>query len=156
MPPTIPIFYGAISSTTHRLHLPQEHIHILTHPYPTLYRDQQVHIDGTLAPRIMLQRKQGDPKFHPDMYLPTKSIFHLGISSDPHERTNLIQVSNQLPEGQFLHHYLDNGYSAISWWGKRPMSNSTILAKGKHSSATLLALLADYFPTVNNIKFIEV
>lgn len=61
--------------------------------------------------------------------------------------------SEEYPQGRFLIHYLDNGYTAMQWWDRnqgdtRPNCNSTILLKGTHTVEVMLAALHEYFPTV--------
>ncbi len=111
-----------------------------------------IHIDGALAPRI--HERTG------------KALF-VGSVTDRDERRSLEYRSEECPQGQFLHHELDNGFTAIQWWDrcqgdKRGACNSTVLLKGKHTSVEMLAALAEYFPHVlanlngNGVQLVEV
>ncbi len=58
----------------------------------------------------------------------------------------------ECPQGQFLRHEL-RGYTLIQWWDRcqgddRGACNSTVLLEGVHSSAEMLAALAEHFPHV--------
>lgn len=95
----------------------------------TMYRavepESRRHIDGTLAPRLR----------HGQI---------LWSGAFPREsRTGYGYDSIEAPQGQFLRHFLTNGYSAIQWWDRqqgdgRGACNSTILMPGDHTSAELL------------------
>jgi hypothetical protein len=75
------------------------------------------------------------------------------MGSTAEERQLIGYDSGELPQGQFLRHDLDTGFTAIQWWDRcqgddRGACNSTILLEGKHASAEMLAALADHFPHV--------
>jgi hypothetical protein len=58
--------------------------------------------------------------------------------------------TEECPQGQFLRHVLDSGYTAISWWDrtqydKRGAINSTILLEGEHTSDEVLAAGREHF-----------
>jgi len=107
------------------------------------------HLDGTLAPR---RHKR------------TGAIVWTSMAP---KTDRLEYLSEELPQGQFLRHDLDTGLTAIQWWDRtqgdeRGACNSTVLARGKRTSAEMLALLAEHFPTVlanlarANVKLVEV
>lgn len=90
------------------------------------------HIDGTLAPC---------------RYRRTGKVVWRGMF----ERNEY--DAEEMPQGHFLRHELDNGFSAIQWWDRtqgdgRPACNSTILMAGKHTTEELLTALSRNFPTV--------
>ena len=95
------------------------------------------HIDGTLAPR---------------RFQHTGEITWLG----EHEKDAYYRIeskSAECPQGQFLLHHLDNGFSAIQWWDRchgdtRGGCNSTVLLEGVHTSEEMLAALKQHFPHV--------
>lgn len=91
------------------------------------------HLDGTLAPRVEHR---------------TKRIVWNGMDD-----TRIEYRSEECPQGQFLLHHLDNGYTAIQWWDRcqgdtRGACNSTVLLEGEHTSPVMLAALREYFPHV--------
>lgn len=97
-----------------------------------VHYNQGRHIDGTLAPR---------------RHERTGKIVWVGM-----DRSHLEYHSEELPEGQFLRHELDNRFTAISWWDrkqgdKRGACNSTVLWRGKHSSAEMVQAFAEHFPS---------
>lgn len=62
-------------------------------------------------------------------------------------------VADELPQGQFLRHVLDNGFSALAWWDRtqgdhRGACNSVILVEGERSTKELLKALRESFPHV--------
>lgn len=95
-----------------------------------------MHIDGTLAPR---------------RHSRTNAIVWGGMNGDDNRRLEFDSV--ELPQGQFLRHELDSGFTAIQWWDrtqgdKRGACNSTVLMRGRHTSAEMLGALAEHFPSV--------
>lgn len=75
--------------------------------------------------------------------------------------------SKECPQGQFLLHHLDNGYTAIQWWDrcqgdKRGACNSTILLRGIHTSIEMIDAAKMHFPHVldnltrNGVNLVEV
>jgi hypothetical protein len=92
------------------------------------------HLDGTLAPR---------------RFRHTGEITWLG----EHEKDayGIQSKTEECQQGQFLLHYLDNGFSAIQWWDRcqgdtRGACNSTVLLEGTHTSEEMLAALRKHFP----------
>lgn len=106
------------------------------------YYGAQRHLDGTLAPRK-------------EKY--TGKIVWSGQASQD-RRHEVEYRSEECPQGQFLLHVLDNGYTAIQWWDrcqgdKRGACNSTVLLKGVHDSATMIAAAREHFPhVIENLK----
>ena len=66
--------------------------------------------------------------------------------------------SEEYPQGHFLIHHLDNGFTAMAWWDgnqgdERGACNSTILLEGKHTAEEMRAALHEHFPHVEaNLK----
>lgn len=103
-----------------------------------VYYNGDTHLDGTLAPQ---RRDQ------------TGELVWAGMGTTRDERSRIGYRSSEYPQGQFLRHELDNGFTAIQWWDrnqgdKRGACNSTVLLRGKHTSAEMLAALAEHFPNV--------
>jgi len=103
------------------------------------------HIDGTLAPRRL------------------RGFITWGAL---HER-GLPPQGEEFPDGEFLRHVLDNGFTAIQWWDrqqgdKRRGCCSTVLALGEYSSDEMLAMFAKLFPSrkarldATGVKLVEV
>jgi len=95
--------------------------------------DRAMHLDGTLAPR----RMRG-----------TDELCWRGMGDGRIEYR-----SDECPEGQFLLHVLDTGYTAIQWWDRRQgdrrgACNSTILLEGQHTAEEMLVALQEHFPHV--------
>ena len=101
------------------------------------YYGDHVHLDSTLAPRCTTQSK----------------MVWAGQGKTREERNQLIHKSFECDQGQFLHHHLDNGYTAIQWWDRtqgdtRGACNSTVLLEGRHTADEMVAALAEHFPSV--------
>jgi hypothetical protein len=112
------------------------------------YYGDRRHLDSTLAPRRMAAkygRRGGE-------------IVWTGSVRTREEGVRIGYDSEECPQGQFLRHYLDTGFTAISWWDrcqgdKRGACNSTVLLEGEHTSEEMLAALATHFPHVlENLK----
>lgn len=93
------------------------------------------HVDGTLAPRR-------DNR--------TGALFFLG--AEPRDSGREYR-SEECAQGQYLHHVLPNGYSAVQWWDRnqgdtRGACNSTILLEGVHDAAAVLDAGRKHFPKV--------
>lgn len=107
----------------------------------------RVHLDSTLAPRV-----------HQPWYGADGFICWASKGKTQEERSRITYRSEECPQGQFLLHHLDNGFTAIQWWDRcqgdtRGACNSTILLEGEHDAATMLAALAEHFPHVlENLK----
>lgn len=107
----------------------------------TTYGPERQHIDGALAPR---RDRAGE-------------IFFAGAEQRHSERENS-SSEYECPQGQYLLHHLPNGYSAVQWWDRnqgdgRGACNSTILLRGVHDAATVLAAGREKFPHVfENLK----
>jgi hypothetical protein len=96
------------------------------------------HLDGGLAPKF--RPRDGGIGFAAEL-------------SDESERSRAYYSWQELPQGQFLRHYLTNGLTAISWWDRcqgdeRGGCNSTILLEGEHTSEEMLEALERHFPRV--------
>lgn len=115
------------------------------------------HLDSSLAPRrtkAMYGRSGG-------------GIVYSGSTSIKAAGQRITYDSEECPQGQFLRHDLDSGFTAISWWDRqqgdgRGACNSTILLEGAHTSEEMLAALAEHFPHVlanlekAGVKLVEV
>ena len=110
-------------------------------PYPERdrieYYGDRIHLDGTLAPRTA---RDG-------------SIVWAGNGASHDQKQSITYASDECPQGQFLRHELDTGFTAIQWWDRaqgdgRGACNSTVLLRGRHTSAEMLAALAEHFPSV--------
>ena len=93
------------------------------------------HLDGSLAPRRH------------------NVTMEIVWGAMPASGRSVKYQSEELEQGRFLRHVLDNGFTAIQWWDRsqgdtRGACNSTILRRGTHGSKELLAVLAERFPTV--------
>lgn len=99
------------------------------------------HIDATLAPRVGSDNKITWTGAHPK-----------------DKRTRVESSTEECPQGQFLLHHLDNGFTAIQWWDRcqgdtRGACNSTVLLEGVHTAEEMLAALREHFPhVVENLK----
>lgn len=61
--------------------------------------------------------------------------------------------SEEMPQGHYLCHKLDNGFTAVQWWDRcqgdtRGACNSTILFEGNHTAEEVLAAGRKHFPHV--------
>lgn len=117
----------------------------------------ECNLDGTLAPRRMgRDRRRGAG------YLPPGSLCWAGQGRTAEERTGIRLDSVEYEQGQYLHHHLDNGFTALAWWDgcqgdKRGGCSSTILLDGRHDAPAMLAALAEHFPHVlANLKRCDV
>jgi hypothetical protein len=89
------------------------------------------------------------------------------MGKDQKEACNIDYDSSEYPQGQFLVHHLDSGYTAMAWWDRcqgdtRGACNSTILLEGRHTAEEMLAALQKHFPHVlanlekHGVKLVEV
>jgi len=105
----------------------------------------RIHLDATLA-----------PVFRPDFNAVRpheRVIGFVGEVLNKDERHRAHNRWQELPQGKFLRHALDNGFTAISWWDRcqgdeRGACNSTLLLEGEHTSSEMLEALERYFPHV--------
>jgi len=118
------------------------------------YGGDRIHLDGTLAPRKMKTYYGG-------------GLCWQGQGATQDKRNRIGYDSEEYPQGQFLRHDLDNGFTAIQWWDRcqgdtRSACNSTLLLEGKHTSEEMLAALKEHFPHIiknleqNGISLVEV
>lgn len=104
--------------------------------------DHRHHLDGSLAPR---------------KHEYTGKLCWNG-QDDKDASKHIRYRSEEYPEGQFLIHHLDNGFTAMQWWDRnqgdtRGACNSTILLKGEHAGGEMLVALHKHFPHVaENLK----
>jgi len=143
-------YFGCWNSPGHYLHAPGG-----AWPKDGRWREyyagldgQPVHIDGTLAPRKMGR----DRRYAPD-WLPPGSLCWQGQGKNNADRQSLVYCSEELPQGQYLVHHLDNGFTAMAWWDRcqgdtRGACNSVVLLEGRHDAAAMLAALQEHFPHV--------
>jgi hypothetical protein len=102
----------------------------------------RTHLDSALAPR---KRTKGRGKIGALCWLAQGAI--------KDERLRIGYDSEEYPQGQFLRHFLTNGYTAIQWWDRcqgdtRGACNSTLLVEGERTCAEMLEALRTYFPHV--------
>lgn len=103
----------------------------------------RVHLDGTLAPR---------------KHRYTGQLCWVSQGGEESGRRRIEYDSSEYPQGHFLRHVLNTGFTAIQWWDRcqgdtRGACNSTILLEGQHTSEEMLAALAKHFPHVlENLK----
>lgn len=101
-------------------------------------KKDRTHLDGTLAPRRLRGGGVG---------------WGAMDSAEPYEPRRRTWRSAECPQGEFLRHELDAGFTAIQWWDRcqgdtRGACNSTLLLEGRHTSEEMLAALAEHFPHV--------
>ena len=102
--------------------------------------DHRHHLDGSLAPRKHA------------------SDGHLCWGGQDGKERRIDYRSEEYPQGQFLIHHLDNGFTAMQWWDRnqgdnRGACNSTVLLKGEHGGGEMLMALHAHFPHVaENLK----
>lgn len=132
-------YFGCWGCPGHYLHIPGGRDYARDESCCVYYGQpgNQRHLDGSLAPRRM---RDG-------------SVIWSGSGDTEERRRRLRYDSEELDEGQFLRHELDNGFTAIQWWDRhqgdgRGACNSTILLRGSHTSEEMLAALAQHFPQV--------
>ncbi len=107
------------------------------------YRKRELHLDSTLAPRLM----------KPMYGRPGGQLIWVGQGLTRNARQDLHYMSEECPQGQFLRHELDSGFTAISWWDRnqgddRGAINSTVLLEGVRTTVEVLAAGRSCFPEV--------
>ncbi len=127
-------YFGCWNDPGHYLWLPggRKHYGAAT------YYGSRVHLDGTLAPRRLRR---------------TGALCWQGQGPDSDARERIGYDSEECPQGQFLRHVLDSGFTAIQWWDRcqgdtRGACNSTILLEGEHDTPRMLEALRVNFPHV--------
>lgn len=109
----------------------------------------QIHIDGSLAPRELLEYRNDYAERHR-----TGCITWYGSGVTRRDRDRIKADSVECPQGQFLlHSALGNGYTAIQWWDRtqgdtRGACNSTVLLQGVRTAAEMVAAVELHFPQV--------
>jgi len=98
------------------------------------------HLDGTLAPKRWRWRHGG-------------ALCWQGQGTTKEESERVHYDADELPQGQFLRHVLDNGFTALAWWDRcqgdeRGACNSVFLMEGEHDTPSMLAALREHFPHV--------
>lgn len=96
------LFFGCWNEPGHYLFGPSGRP-VCRHEERAVYYGDHIHIDGTLAPR---------------RHQPTNSISWLGAGATKSARDTFRNNSSECPQGQFLLHHLENGYTAIQWWDR--------------------------------------
>lgn len=115
------------------------------------YGPDRRHLDGSLAPRVIQPNAPTSP-YEVFGRVPGETFRLCWLGCAPRE-ANLEYKSGERPQGQFLRHELDSGFSCLQWWDRcqgdtRGACNSTILLEGRHTTWELLAALRDHFPHV--------
>jgi len=108
------------------------------------YYGKGIHVDSTLAPRLT---KNPYGRTADQRIVFTGSIESLSGRQDLHYR------SEECPQGWFLRHELDNGFTAVAWWDRtqgdhRSGINSNILLEGVRTSTEVLEAGRRCFPRV--------
>jgi hypothetical protein len=114
------------------------------------YGKGEVHLDGTLAPRRI---RRGTSAICRATGLTWGDICWEGMGRTREDRQRIHYDADECPQGEFLLHQLDTGFTAIQWWDRtqgdgRGACNGTLLLEGRRTSAELLAALAAHFPHV--------
>jgi hypothetical protein len=128
-------YFGCWNRPGHYLHAPGGHVS--WQEQVTLFGNG-FHLDGTLAPR---KNSAGQ-------------VFWVALAKDDdNNRERFRYAGSECPQGQFLCHVLDNGFTAIQWWDRcqgdtRGACNSTILLEGEHTAEEMIAALEEHFPHV--------
>jgi hypothetical protein len=115
-------------------------------------KPEPAHLDGGLAPR---------------RHKYSGALCWAGSGAKNEDRRRIEYDSEEYPQGQFLRHVLDSGFTAISWWDRnqgdtRGACNSTILLEGKRDTEEMLEALKTHFPSVlanldrAGVKLVEV
>lgn len=148
-------FFGCWNRAGHYLHLPGGHsprdeslcYYGPVDPTKPPGEGRRTHLDGTLAPR---------------KHKHTHALCWQGQGKTSDDRERIGYDSEEYPQGQFLVHHLDSGFTAMQWWDRcqgdtRGACNSTLLAKGERTADQMLALLRLAFPhVVENLKHHDV
>lgn len=130
-------YFGCWNAPGHYLFIPDGAKPRGIEPEWYVMGDERRNIDGTLAPR---------------RFRHTKVVTFYG--EHPMDAQQRIEGKTvECPQGQYLIHVLDNGYTAMQWWDRtqgdtRGACNSTILLEGKRTEEELLAALRERFPHV--------
>lgn len=104
--------------------------------------DERHHLDGSLAPRKLRWRGEHDGQ-----------LCWAAQGRVPGSHLEIRNNSNEYPQGHYLRHVLDNGFTAVQWWDrcqgdKRGACNSTILLEGEHTAEEVLEAGRRAFPSV--------
>lgn len=132
------LYFGCWNVAGHYMFGPFGSAESYYHPACRYGGEQSIHIDSTLAPRKC-------PR--------TGRTTFVGMAPTKEARDRISYRDAEFPQGKFLLHHLDNGYTAIQWWDRnqgdtRGACNSTVLLHGKHDAAAMLEALRANFPTV--------
>ncbi len=144
-------YFGCWGSPGHGLHAPGGRS-----AFDALERDHRAH-------DAIEYYGKGDCRHHLDATLAPLKHQYTGKlcwngQDDKDGSKHIRYRSEEYPQGQFLIHHLDNGYTAMQWWDrnqgdKRGACNSTILLKGEHGGGEMLRALYEHFPHVaENLK----
>lgn len=112
------------------------------------YRRGEVHVDSTLAPR----------RSKSEYGRPGGQLLWTGSGLTRPDRRDLEYRSEECPQGQFLRHELDTGFTVISWWDRnqgdhRGGINSNIFLEGVHTSEEVVtAGLLRFHSVFENLK----
>jgi hypothetical protein len=139
-------YFGCWNQAGHFMHGPGSYAEKDAASY---YGVHSVHLDGTLAPRKVREGTRTARQ------LVTRLVWQ-GMGETHEVRRRLQHDSEEYPQGQFLLHRLDSGFTAIQWWDRnqgdtRGACNSTILLEGEHEAPAMLAALAKHYPDVLNL-----
>ncbi len=113
-----------------------------------VYYGDHMHLDASLAPR----------RLRADWVRDGNGLCWSGQGKVPGSHLSIEYCSGEYPQGRFLLHHLDNGFTAIQWWDRcqgdtRGACNSTVLLEGVHTSEEMRTALRGSFPHVlENLK----
>lgn len=144
-------FFGCWNESGHFLHAPRGRR--LWDDRVTYYGGAaRIHLDGTLAPRRASRALYSYTRPR-RLLVDEGALCWAGQFADHDERSRIGWETAEYPQGQFLLHVLDSGFTAIQWWDRcqgdtRGACNSTLLVEGKHTAEEMLAALQEYFPHV--------
>lgn len=111
--------------------------------YFTDAEGKRCHLDGSLAPRkLRWPRSEADGQ-----------LCWAAQGRVPGSHLEIRNNSNEYPQGHYLRHVLDNGFTAVQWWDRcqgdtRGACNSTILLAGEHTAEEMLEAGRRAFPHV--------
>jgi hypothetical protein len=136
-------FFGCWNDAGHYLFAPRGQSASRIEDKIVYFGEPRRHIDGSLAPRKLNARwSEGNGK-----------LCWAAQGNVPGSHVSIEYNSEEYPQGQFLLHHLDNGFTAIQWWDRcqgdtRGACNSTVLLEGVHTSEEMIAALKQHFPHV--------
>ena len=110
------------------------------------YHGDHIHVDGTLAPK---KAREGTRTW----FVHKDALVWEGMRLPGEARGQIHYDSYECPQGQYLLHFLNTGFTAIQWWDRtqgdtRGACNSTVMLEGRHTAEEMVAALKEHFPHV--------